>query len=214
MKVKWLGHAAFLITSESGTRIITDPYNPGGPLKYRPIKEPADIVTMSHGHDDHNNLAAVTGSPAVVKSNAEVKGIKIKAIPAYHDEEKGAKRGANTIFCFETDGLRLCHLGDLGHPLSDQQVKEIGKVDVLLLPVGGFYTVEPPVAGKIHETLKPRVTIPMHFRSDSCEYPIAPPEEFLKGKPNVKRLNSSEVEFKAGSLPEQEIVVLQAALCV
>ncbi len=116
MKIKWLGHASFLITSDSGIKIITDPYETGGGLSYGEIKESADIVTVSHDHFDHNNVAAVPGNPQVVKGTAEVKGIEFKGISTYHDEAKGGQRGKNTILCFEVDGIRVCHLGDLGHP--------------------------------------------------------------------------------------------------
>ena len=115
MKIKWLGHASFLIISDSGLKIITDPYVTGGDLSYGQIKESADIVTVSHDHTDHNNVAAVQGSPRVVRGAAEVKGIKFNGIPTYHDDTGGGKRGKNTIICFEIDGMRVCHLGDLGH---------------------------------------------------------------------------------------------------
>jgi len=213
MKVKWLGHAAFLITSDAGTRIITDPYARQENLSYGEIKEPADIVTVSHDHADHGNIAAVQGNPAVVRGTAEVKGIKFKGVPAYHDEAQGGKRGSNTIFCFEVDGVKVCHLGDLGHQLNDKQVAEIGKVDVLLVPVGGFYTIDATVAGRVCDQLKPRVIIPMHFKTDKCAFPISGVDEFLKGKEKVSQLDTSEVEFKPDELPaDTKIIVLKPAL--
>jgi len=213
MKIKWLGHASFVITSDTGTKIITDPYETGGDLSYGQIKESADIVTVSHDHADHNNVAAVQGSPKVVRGVVEVKGIKFNGIPTYHDEAGGGKRGKNTIICFEVDGIRVCHLGDLGHQLSDSQAAELGKVDVLLIPVGGFYTIDAKVATQLGDRLKPRVIIPMHFKTDKCDYPIAGVEEFLRGKKEVRRLDASQVEFKAGELPATtQIVVLKSAL--
>ena len=164
MKIKWLGHAAFLITSDSGTRIITDPYKPADDLKYGKIGESADIVTVSHDHFDHNNAAAVKGSPRVIKGTTEAKGIKFKGIPTHHDEAGGKQRGNNIIFCFEVDGIRVCHLGDLGHPLDDKQVAEIGKVDIVLTPVGGNFTIDARVATEVCDKLTPRVIIPMHYR--------------------------------------------------
>jgi L-ascorbate metabolism protein UlaG (beta-lactamase superfamily) len=213
MNIKWLGHASFLITSGSGTKIITDPYKVGSGLSYGQIKESADIVTVSHDHFDHNNVASVGGKPEVVKGAAKVKEIEFKGVPTYHDEAEGGQRGKNTIFCFEVDGVNICHLGDLGHRLSDKQVAEIGSVDVLLVPVGGYYTIDARVATEVCDRLKPKVIIPMHYKTAKCDFPIASVEEFLKGKEEVTRLKTSEVEFKSGALPSRtQIVVLQPAL--
>ncbi len=213
MKVKWLGHASFLITSDKGTRIITDPYAPGQALKYGEVKGPADIITTSHEHGDHNCTASVQGNPQVVKDSAEVKEIRFKAIPTYHDDTKGSQRGNNNVFCFEVDRVKVCHLGDLGHPLTDKQVVDVGKVDVLLMPVGGFYTIDATTATGVADQIKPRVIIPMHFRNERCEFPISPVDDFLAGKKNVTKMNSSEVEFKATTLPTStQVIVLKPAL--
>ncbi len=213
MKIKWLGHASFLITSDAGTRIITDPYTPGEKLLYGQIKEPADIVTISHDHYDHNNIGSVGGRPRVVRDTAEVKGIKFRGIPTYHDEDKGSKRGNNTILCFEVDGVKVCHLGDLGHKLSDKQAAEIGKVDVLLSPMAGFYTIDAATATAVSDQLKPKVIIPMHFKNNKCNFPVSGVDEFLRGKKNVSRPDSSEVEFKSGQLPAAtQIIVLKPAM--
>ncbi|GAH71186.1 unnamed protein product, partial [marine sediment metagenome] len=212
MKIKWLGHASFLITSDAGTKIITDPYVTGGGLSYGEIKESADIVTVSHGHGDHNNVAAVQGNPAVVKEVApvEIKGIKFNGIPTYHDSAGGKERGNNIIFCFEVDGMRVCHLGDLGHQLGDKEVAELGKVDILLIPVGGFFTIDASVATEVCSKLTPKVIIPMHYKNDRCAFPIAGVDEFLQGKAGVSRLDTSEVEFKPGELPATtQIIVLK-----
>ena len=214
MKVKWLGHASFLITSNGGIRIMTDPYMPNERLTYDEIKESADIVTVSHGHGDHNNVAAVQGDPEVVKETAEAKGIKFKGIPTYHDDAGGSQRGNNTIFCFEVDGIRVCHLGDLGHRLSDKQVAELGSVDILLIPVGGNFTIDAKVATEVCGRLSPKVIIPMHYRNERCpSFPVAGVDEFLKGKKGVKKLDTSEAEFKQGELPATiQIIVLKPAL--
>ena len=217
MKIKWLGHSSFMITSDAGIRIITDPYEPafvaaGGP-SYGEIKETADIVTVSHEHTDHNNVAAVRGNPEVVRGTTEIKGIEFKGIPTYHDDAGGKKRGNNTILCFEVDGVRVCHLGDLGHRLSDRQVAELGNIDILLIPVGGFFTIDAKVATEVCNQLKPRVILPMHYKTDKCDFPIAGVDEFLRGKEGVSKLNASEVEFKPGELPAStRIIVLKSAL--
>jgi len=213
MKIKWLGHASFMITSETGTKIITDPYVTTETLNYGEIKESADIVTVSHEHTDHSNVSAVKGNPEVVRGTAKAKGIEFKGVPTYHDDAKGQQRGKNTILCFEVDGIRVCHLGDLGHQLSAQQVAELGRIDILLIPVGGFYTIDAKVAGQLCDRLKPKVVIPMHFRNDKCAFPVAGVDEFLKGKKGVSKLDTSEVEFKQAELPATtQIMVLKPAL--
>jgi len=215
MKMKWLGHACFLITTERGLRIVTDPYSVGGGIRYEPVKEAADVVTISHGHSDHNNVSAVTGSPEIVKAigTREVKGITVKGIATYHDQSAGKERGSNVIFCFSIDGIELCHLGDLGHALTVQQIADIGNVDILLVPVGGFFTIDFRVASKVCDDLKPSVIIPMHYKTAKLDYPVAGVGDFINGKKNVKHVNSSEVGYTRDTLPGvTEIVVLQHAL--
>ncbi|MFH1087665.1 MAG: MBL fold metallo-hydrolase [Chloroflexota bacterium] len=206
--IRWLGHAAFLITTSAGTRIITDPYTPSATIAYSPIEESADIVTVSHGHGDHSNVAAVRGNPELVRATIEAKGMKFRAIPSYHDRAQGKERGNNTIFCFEADGLSLCHLGDLGHPLDGNQVTEIGKVDVLLIPVGGNYTIDAIVASEVCEQLKPNVVIPMHFRNEKCTSPIVGVDEFLKDNKNVTRLETSDIEVRQTALPKDRQIIV------
>ena len=215
MKIKWLGHACFLITSETGLKIITDPYTSGGGVGYAPVNEAADIVVVSHDHFDHNAVSSVPGKPEVVKDGGvkDVKGIQFKGIATYHDESQGGERGTNTVFCFSVDGLKLCHLGDLGHRLSREDVAEIGGVDVLFIPVGGFFTIDANVASQVCDDLKPKVVVPMHYKTPKLDFPVAGVEDFVKGKKNVRTLNSSEAEFKLGELPgATEIVVFQPAL--
>ncbi len=217
MKIKWLAHAAFLITADSGTRILTDPYKTFERLKHGDIHETAEIVTVSHNHDDHNNVAAVKGHPQVLDST-EVKGIKdkslkIKAVATAHDDAGGSKRGPNIVFCFDVDGVKICHCGDLGHVLTDAQVKAIGKVDVLMVPVGGFFTVDAAAATKVCEQLKPGIILPMHYLTEKISLPIGKVDDFLKGKSNVTRAAGSEIEVKAGKLPASaQIMVLKYAL--
>jgi L-ascorbate metabolism protein UlaG (beta-lactamase superfamily) len=215
MKIKWLGHSCFLITSRSGVRIVTDPYAVGGGINYSPIKETADVVVVSHDHGDHSNVSTVQGKPELVKGNGTktAKGIQFRGIAAYHDASQGKQRGPNTVFCFAVDDIKLCHLGDLGHMLSSGQVNEIGAVDILFVPVGGFYTIDAPVASQVCGQLKSKVVIPMHFKTPKCAYPIAGVEDFLRGKKDVRKVGGSEVEFEREKLPAAtEIVLLQPAL--
>ena len=218
MKIKWYGHAAFLITSDQGTKIIIDPYEPGafgGQLSYGKIKDQVDIVLTSHDHADHNYTQDLPGTPQVVKGSGSktIKGISMKGISTYHDPSKGSERGSNTIFTLKMDNIQLCHLGDLGHLLSDKELAEIGPVDILLIPVGGFFTIDPKEATRVAEQIKPKILIPMHFKTQKCEFPIAPVEDFLKGKTNTKRPKASEASFDKATLPQQmEIVLLEHAL--
>jgi L-ascorbate metabolism protein UlaG (beta-lactamase superfamily) len=215
MKIKWLGHACFLITSKGGVRIITDPYAVGGGINYSPIKEAADVVVVSHDHGDHSNVSTVQGKPEVVKGSGTktAKDIQFRGIATYHDTSQGKQRGTNTVFCFTVDDVKLCHLGDLGHVLSPGQVNEIGAVDIMFVPVGGFFTIDAPVASQVCDQLKPKVVIPMHFKTPKCAYPIADAEDFLKGKRNVRKVGGSEVEFQREKLPAAtEIMLLQPAL--
>jgi L-ascorbate metabolism protein UlaG (beta-lactamase superfamily) len=215
MKIKYLGHAAFIISSDGGVKIITDPYATSPDLTYGEIKTTADIVTVSHDHLDHCNVAAVEGNPQVMR-RAEVssaKGIRFRGIKSYHDNEGGRMAGNNIIFCFEVDGVKLCHLGDLGHLLDDKQLREIGSVDILFIPVGGYYTIDAKTATEVCDQLKPGVIIPMHYRTDKGLAAIAGVEEFLRGKDKVKWLDTSQLEFKAGRLPDAgQIIVLKPAL--
>jgi len=213
MKIKWLAHAAFLITAGDGTRIITDPYETSESLRYGEITEAADIVTVSHEHGDHNNVGAVKGNPQVVKGDAEAKGIKIRAVATAHDDKSGGERGPNTIFCFEIDGIRVCHAGDLGHLLSAKQVAAIGPVDVLMVPVGGFFTIDASAATKVCQQLNPKVIIPMHFKTEKLAFPIQDAEGFLEGKDNVTRAAGSEIELTKDTLPASpQIILLQPSL--
>jgi L-ascorbate metabolism protein UlaG (beta-lactamase superfamily) len=215
MKIKCLGHAAFVITSDAGLKIITDPYETSPGLTYGEITESADVVTVSHGHLDHCNVAAVRGNPEVVRrtGRSAAKGVEFNGIASYHDDAKGRLRGNNIIFCFEVDGIKVCHLGDLGHLLDDKQLAEIGSVDIVLIPVGGFFTIDARAASQVCDQLKPKVIIPMHYRTEKSFPDIARVDEFIKGKSNVTRQDSSEVEFKAGELPATaQIIVLKSAL--
>jgi L-ascorbate metabolism protein UlaG (beta-lactamase superfamily) len=212
MKIKWLGHSSFLITSEEGLKIVTDPYSTGGGINYAEIKESADIVTISHEHGDHNNAIAVSGNPEVITKSQKVKGIEFKGILSYHDNAKGKQRGTNTILCFAIDGINICRLGDLGHQLDNRQVTEIGPVDILLIPVGGYFTIDAKTASQVADKLKPRVIIPMHYKTDKCDYPIAKVSDFLASKKKVRQFETSEVEFKKEDLPPTtEIMVLNPA---
>lgn len=215
MKIKWFGHSAFVINSQTGKIFITDPYEAGGyngAIGYVPINITADIVTISHDHAYHNYTRTIQGNPKIInqKGDYEVGGIKIKGIPVYHDTKQGKERGNNIIFIYEVDGLKIAHLGDLGHTLSKKEIDVLSNVDILLIPVGGYFTIDAAQATNIIENLKPKITIPMHYKTEVLDFPIAEVDEFLEGKKSVKKLSSVEVSIIKENLPvEPEIWVLQ-----
>jgi L-ascorbate metabolism protein UlaG (beta-lactamase superfamily) len=214
MKIRYLAHSSFLITADDGTRIITDPYTAGEGFEYAPISEAADIVTVSHDHFDHNNIGGIKGNPQVVRESGTVKGITFKAVPTAHDDKGGGERGKNTVMCMVVNGVRIVHLGDLGHFLTDNQVTEIHKVHVLLIPVGGFFTIDAATAKEVADQVRARVIIPMHYKTAKAgDLPIAGVDEFLKAKDNVTLVDGSELEFTVPTLPTgPQIMVLKPSL--
>lgn len=169
---------------------------------------------MSHGHKDHNNIRGVKGNPQAISESGKktIKNIQFTGLPTYHDDVQGDKRGKNLITCFTVDEIHICHLGDLGHLLNPEELREIGTVDVLLIPVGGFYTIDAAAATKICDSLKPKIVIPMHFKTAKLDYPITTEDDFLAGKSNVRKMNSSEIELTREKLPKTtEIIVLKYA---
>jgi len=188
MQIEWKGHSCFLLHSDDGKTVLTDPFDDqvGLPLPNVVV----DVVTVSHQHGDHNATSMLPGTPIVVADTGwhVVAGIKIRGIAAYHDAEQGAKRGNNTIFVITLDEINICHLGDLGHLLTPQQVADIGKVDVLLVPVGGYYTIDAKQATEIVQQLNPAVIVPMHYKLDErLAYPIAAVDEFLSYYPQANK---------------------------
>jgi L-ascorbate metabolism protein UlaG (beta-lactamase superfamily) len=218
MKIKFLGHAAFLITTADGTKIVTDPYEPGGfdgAIGYGPLKEPADIVVVSHDHADHNYVQMVRGKPLQIKGHAEQSqgNITFRALACHHDTTRGAERGENVVRVIDADEMTLCHLGDLGHTLSGEDATALGPIDVLLVPVGGIFTIDAKGATNVVNRLRPRIAIPMHYRTPKVGFNIAPVDGFLAGKTRVRRVDGSEIEVTKETLPEPtEIVVLEPAL--
>lgn len=212
MKVTWLGHASFLITSDKGIKIITDPYTPGVyGLEYKQISESADVVTVSHEHDDHNNAGAIPGKPQIIKGAGkhQAKSIEFRGIASCHDDCGGKERGDNVIFAFNIDDIKMCHLGDLGRPLTDKEISGIGKVDVLMIPVGGAFTIDAAGADKVIAQIKPKIVFPMHYQTDRCpNFPVATADPFLKGKNNVKKTDGSSTELKKGQMPAATQVIL------
>jgi L-ascorbate metabolism protein UlaG (beta-lactamase superfamily) len=184
-------------------------------LSYGKIEDEADIVLTSHDHADHNYTKDIRGKYNHISKGGdhEIKDIKIKAIPCFHDSLGGKKGGSNLIFVITADGLNLVHMGDIGHSLDPELLKKIGKVDILLLPVGGFFTVDAVMVQKIMNDIKPSITVPMHYKTAKCNFPITPVDDFTKNQANVRVLKESSAVIKKDALPkEPEIIVLQHAL--
>ncbi len=180
MKIQWLGHSCFRLEESTDSAVVTDPYR-----SYVGIELPdvsADVVTISHDHDDHNNVEAVSGNPVVLRETGvfEEKGIHILGIHSSHDEVEGAKRGDNLIFKFRIDGVEVCHMGDIGQECTPELVEAIGPVDVLLIPVGGNYTVDGEQAKEYVDRLMPDIVIPMHYKTRGIELDIDKVDGFLK----------------------------------
>ena len=194
MKLTWYGHACFLAETAEGSAVF-DPYAPGSVpgLTLPPLR--ADAVVCSHGHRDHGYAAGVALS-------GREPDFTLRTIPCFHDDRQGALRGENRITVLEAEGLRLVHLGDLGHALSAEQLAEIGKPDVLLIPVGGHYTIGPAEAEALVRALEPRLAIPMHYRGAGFGYEkIGPVEDFLALRSDVKKLPTNVIDLDALETP-------------
>jgi L-ascorbate metabolism protein UlaG (beta-lactamase superfamily) len=218
LKIKWYGHSAFQITTENNVRIIIDPYESGafgGSIAYGRINEEADIVLTTHDHGDHNYTKDIQGRFIHIKEAGQYKekDVSIKAILTYHDKSKGRERGPNLVFVLSVDAMTLVHLGDLGHTLDGSVLENIGTVDILLLPVGGFYTIDAKEATKVMNDLGPAITIPMHYKTECISLPIERLEGFIKDKKTVKETSASEIVITKAMLPKtNEIIVMQHAL--
>lgn len=181
MILEYLGHACFQLTLTDGTVIVMDPY---GSFYDYPERSPrADICTVSHHHHDHDAVSSLAGNPVVLDAagtHMPGSGVIIRGVPTFHDEARGQKRGGNLAFLIEADGLRIAHLGDLGHRLNPDQAAALRDLDILLIPVGGYYTIDAPTAVAVMEDLAPRVTIPMHYKTKAApDMPITPVRDFL-----------------------------------
>jgi L-ascorbate metabolism protein UlaG (beta-lactamase superfamily) len=200
MEITWLGHSCFLIRGKEKT-IITDPYHPD--LGYRLGEPEADIVTLSHFHPGHNYIEGVANEPKLIKSPGEyeIGGIFITGVATFHDNRKGDLRGKNTIYIIETDGITLCHLGDLGHPLAAYLIEEIGDIDILFLPVGEVSTMPIDTAVEIVRQLEPPIVIPMHYKTEAFIGDLSPVDKFLD-KMRIRELEARpKLSITSSSLP-------------
>lgn len=181
MLIEYHGHDLFTLTLNDGVIIATDPYSDLCDYPERSLA--ADVCTVSHDHADHNSIHILRGSPVIVNREGvhhPLPAVTVTGVPTFHDDTKGQKRGRNLVHVIEAEGLRIAHLGDLGHVLSPVQCASIGQPDILFLPVGGYYTIDARIAIDVMRQLDPRVTIPMHYQTRANEaMPIRPVSDFL-----------------------------------
>ena len=179
MELQWIGHACFSMTAQDGTVVITDPYDGSVGIAMLPLE--ADLITISHGHHDHCEMSQVVGHPTILRG-AQAGGagsVKTRAVMSFHDDAQGRKRGENAIRIFEIDGLKVVHMGDQGCMPDEEALAAIADADVMMLPVGGTYTVDAQGARAIIERARPRCVIPMHVKTKHCPYPIETAQPFL-----------------------------------
>jgi len=210
MEITWYGHACFRLYERGGPHIVTDPYDDS--IGYVLPRLRADIVTVSHDHGDHSHVQGIRGSPKVFTSPGEyeVQGVFITGIPTFHDRKEGEERGRNIVFVFDFDGITICHLGDLGHVLSQSQAEALGSVDVLLIPVGGVYTVTAARAAEVVSLLEPRLVIPMHYKTKALRFRLGTLNPFLKEMGAEDVAPKESLKIAKASLPEEtEVVVLE-----
>ena len=216
MNILWHGQACFEITAtlakNSQVKIVIDPYSEEIGLKLPKLA--ADIALATHSHYDHNNVRGVGGSPFIIDGPGEyeVKGVFIQGVHSWHDEKEGQERGSNTIYTIDVEEIRLCHLGDLGQSeLSSEQLEKIGEVDILLMPVGGVYTIDAKVALKIMSQIEPKITIPMHYALPKLKVKIDGVDKFLKtiGVKAVEPLPKLSLKKKDLSEGTAKVVLLK-----
>ena len=212
MEIKYLGHASFLIKTKKA-KIVTDPFDPQMVgLKFPKVE--AEIVTISHQHQDHNRSDLVLGNPTVFDWPGEFEkmGVRIFGFKTYHDKEKGVKRGENIVFKIETEGISLVHCGDLGLVPDDDFLDRLGNVDILLVPVGGFYTIDPSEAYELVKKIEPAIVIPMHYNHPKLNQEVfgslSSVEEFTKKFGIEKPEILPKIVYKKEEEEEEEMKVL------
>ncbi|PIQ74267.1 MAG: lactamase [Candidatus Portnoybacteria bacterium CG_4_8_14_3_um_filter_44_10] len=208
MVINWYGQSCFKIIANALT-IVTDPFAKN--IGLRPPAFAADIVCVSHQHEDHNNISAIGGEPFIVDGPGEyeIKGISILGVESFHDQKQGQERGLNTIYLIESEEIRLCHLGDFGQEkLSDEQLEALGGVDILFVPVGGKTTIDASTAAALVNQLEPKLVVPMHYKLPDLKVELDSADKFLKelGAPSKELVDKITVKKKL--LPESTEVVM------
>lgn len=210
MDVTWLGQSCFRLRGKNAA-VVTDPYPPS--LGLRLPRQEAEVVTVSHGHDNHSYMQAVREGAFEINGPGEyeVAGVSVIGLPTFHDAEKGAKRGRNTVYLIEIDDVRICHLGDLGHGLDDADAEIVASVDVLLVPVGSKTAISPVQAAEVVRQLEPRYVIPMHYATPGLKVQLDGVDRFLKEMAVTAVEPQPKLTVQASSATEYEtkVVVLE-----
>lgn len=208
LKIRWHGHACFEITNE--VTLVTDPHD-GKSIGIHAPNVVGDIILVSHDHYDHNSIKSVEKDDSKIVTDGRkrtISNVQINGFDSYHDECKGEKRGSNIIYKFISDGIKFCHLGDLGHSLDETTVQQIGDIDILFIPIGGTYTIDAERAWDLVNIIKPKITVPMHYKIEGLSLPIAGVDPFLeKNKFKILKVGN-EIDIEKEELPtEPEIWV-------
>ena len=210
MKIQYLGHSSFML-SNAKTSVVIDPFSASVGFPFPKVT--ADTVTISHHHDDHDSVEGVSGSPVVfdIPGEYERKGVRMYGYSTFHDEAKGSERGKNTMFKFVMDGVVILHCGDLGHELSDNDLELVKDTNVLMIPVGGVYTIDPHQAQKLSKAIGAEIVLPMHYKTDKHDptvfADVHPLEDFMKETDVVNRRVEKVLNVTAETIPEEREVV-------
>lgn len=215
MIIQWHGQACFQITSSQGknnhVNIVIDPFDEATGLNLPKME--ADILLVSHQHHDHNNVKGVSGTPVLVEGPGEyeIKEVFIQGIPSFHDDSSGKERGQNTIYTIEAEEIKICHLGDFGQKeLTPEQIEKIGPVDILMVPVGGVYTISAKEAVKVMSQIEPSIIIPMHYQVPKLKAKLDGLDKFLKtmGMKSITPQPKLSIKKKDILAEEAKIIVL------
>ncbi|WP_331000644.1 MBL fold metallo-hydrolase [Clostridium guangxiense] len=196
LNLTWFGQSCFLLESNNGKKILTDPFDTT--LGYKSYSGAVDVVTISHHHFDHDYVKNLPENTIIFDKPGAYKyeNIEIIGFPSYHDNLKGAARGKNTIFTFKMDNLKICHLGDLGYILSEDEINSLGNIDVLLIPVGGNFTIDGDEAAKLCKKINSKIVIPMHYKTPLTSLPIDGVDKFILNMKNGEKLHESKLVIK------------------
>lgn len=207
MEITWLGHSSFLVEDSKGRKVLMDPFDES--VGYPIFQGEVDIVTISHYHFDHSYTEKVKFNHIADKAGFfYLCDIPVAGIPSYHDKMQGAKRGENMIFIIEMDGYRICHLGDLGYILSEDEIKSLGKIDVLLIPIGGNYTINGKEASELAKHINSHVIIPMHYSTPELSFQLDGLEDFLTHMKNGEKIGLNKLSINEKLTGENQVKIL------
>jgi L-ascorbate metabolism protein UlaG (beta-lactamase superfamily) len=209
MEITWYGRACFRLKGREAS-VITDPCPPS--TGFVAGKHEVDLMTISHGHPDHSYTRSITAGLTLTRPGEyEHRNLLVTGVRTFHDGERGKQRGENVVFAVEIDGVHICHLGDLGHLLTEEELAELGPVDVLLVPAGGNFTISPAEAAEVVAQVSPKIVIPMHFATDGVSADLMGPERFLHELAVNEPIRQPKAVVHLSTLPEESQVVLLEA---